>query len=174
MAEVLVTDVTTTGRRSRAAYAWTSESPNFTDFQAWVANMMGVPANDMPDVATLQMAYDESLNLALIDLATIPYQSGSPSIYALAIYNLAAAILVDIVQDVPPSTYWSDLRSKFGTTMFSFTIVTSASDQGTSKGSMAPEFMQHMMPMDLWLMQTPWGRQYLMIAGAWGAIWGIS
>jgi hypothetical protein len=161
-------------RRSRTAYAWTNEAPNFTDFQAWVQFMMGVPADAMPDVTTLQMAYDESLNLALDDLATTPYQAGSPSIYALAVYNLAAAILVDIVQDAPPSTFWSDLRNKFNVTMFSFGIINSASDQGTSKGSIVPNFVQMMGPLDLWLYQTPWGRQYMMIAGAWGAVWGLS
>lgn len=170
MAEVIVH----AARQGRAAYAWTDTAPNFTDFQAWVANMMGVPADAMPDVATLQMAYDESLNLALPDLATIPCQPGTPSIYALAVYNLAASILVDIVQDVPPSTFWSDLRNRFNVTMFSFAIVTGAADQGTSKSSIVPNFIQSMGPMDLWMMQTPWGRQYMMIAGAWGSIWGIS
>jgi hypothetical protein len=161
-------------RRPRAAFAWTQESPNFVDFQSWVQYMMGVPADAMPDVATLEMAYDESLNLALDDLATIPHAAGSPSIYALAVYNLGGAILVDIVQDVPPSTFWADLRNKFNTTMFSFSILTSAGDQGTSKGSIVPNFVQGMGPLDMWLYQTPWGRQYMMIAGAWGAIWGIS
>jgi hypothetical protein len=136
--------------------------------------MMGVPASDMPDVPTLEMAYDESLNLALDDLATIPNQPGSPSLYALAVYNLAGAILVDIVQDTPPSTFWSDLRNKFNVAMFSFSIVTGAGDQGTSKSAMVPLFVQGMGPLDMWMYQTPWGRQYMMIAGAWGAIWGIS
>lgn len=160
--------------RPRTAYQWTSESPNFTDFQAWVQFMMGVPAGDMPDVATLQMAFDESLNLALDDLQTIPFVAGSPSLYALAVYNLAAAILVDIVQDVPPSTFWQDLRNKFNVTMFSFSIMTGAADQGTSKSAIVPNFVQGMGPLDLWMYQTPWGRQYMMIAGAWGSIWGIS
>jgi hypothetical protein len=161
-------------RTGRSVYAWTSEAPNFTDFQAWVQYMMGVPAENMPDDATLEMAYDESLNLALDDLATIPYTPGSPSLYALAVYNLAGAILVDIVQDSDGSTFWSDLRSKFNVTMFSFGIINSASDQGTSKGSIVPNFVQQMGPLDLWLYQTPWGRQYMMIAGAWGSVWGCS
>jgi hypothetical protein len=156
------------------AYAWVSESPNFVDFQTWVQYMMGVPADAMPDVITLEMAFDESLNLALPDLATIPFQPGTPSLYALAVYNLAAAILVDIAQDIPPSTYWSDLRNRFNVTNFSYSIITGSSDQGTSKSSMVPNFIQEMGPLDFWLMQTPWGRQYIMIAGAWGAIWGIS
>lgn len=161
-------------RQSRAAYQWTSSSPNFVDFQAWVANMMGVPQSAMPDVATLQMAYDESLNLALDDLATIPYQPGSPSIYALAVYNLGGAILLDIAQDAPGSTYWSDLRDKLGVNSTIFTITTGASDQGTSKTGVVPAFVNQMGPMDFWLYQTPWGRQYLILAGSWGTVWGIS
>ncbi len=160
--------------RSARAYAWTDTAPNFVDFQAWVTYMMGVPPDNMPDVITLEMAYDTSLNLALPDLATIPCQPGTPSLYALAVYNLGGAVLVDIAQDVPGSTYWQDLRQRFNTGTFSFGWSTSASDQGTSSSMGYPKFMQDMMPLDLWLMQTPWGRMYMQIAGAWGAIWGIS
>lgn len=156
------------------AYAWVSESPNFVDFQTWVQYMMGVPEANLPDVFTMEMAFDESLNLALDDLATITYQPGTPSIYALAVYNLGAAILLDIAQDPEGSTYWSDLRNRFGVTTFAYSILTGSSDQGTSKSSMVPNFVQEMGPLDFWLMQTPWGRQYIMIAGAWGTVWGIS
>lgn len=173
-------NVTLFRRRSGAgggrdpAYTWVSESPNFVDFQTWVQYMMGVPEDSMPDVITLEMAFDESLNLALDDLAYISYQQGTPSLYALAVYNLGGAILCDIAQDTPPSTFWTDLRNKFNIASFAFTIVTGSSDQGTSKTGIVPNFVQELGPLDFWLMQTPWGRQYLMIAGAWGAVWGIS
>jgi hypothetical protein len=136
--------------------------------------MMGVPAADMPDTATLQMSFDESMNIALDDLATIPYQPSTPSLYALAVYNLGAAILVDVAQDNPNSTYWQDLRQKFNTSNYAWGITSSASDQGTSTSMMMPGFINNLMPMDLWMMATPWGRMYMQIAGAWGAIWGIS
>jgi hypothetical protein len=160
--------------RSARAYAWTDEAPNFTDFQAWVTYMMGVPPDNMPDVITLEMAYDEAMNLALPDLAAIPCQPGTPSLYALAVYNLGGAVLVDIAQDAVGSTYWQDLRGRFNTSSFAFGITSSASDQGTSSSMTMPKFVQDMMPLDLWMMQTPWGRMYMMIAGAWGTVWGLT
>ena len=156
------------------AYAWASESPNYPDFTSWVASMMGVPADDMPGSDTLAMAYDTSLNIALPDLGSIPYQAGTPSLYALAVYNLGGAILVDIAQDDPDSTYWQNLRSKFNTSSYAWGVTSSASDQGTSTSMMMPGFINNMMPLDLWLMATPWGRTYMQIAGGWGAVWGLS
>jgi hypothetical protein len=133
-----------------------------------------VPPEAMPNDFTLQMAYDTALNLAYIGLATIPSQPTSPSIYAIAVYNLGGAFLVEFAQDVPPSTYWTDLRNKLGIYSASFGIITSAHDQGTSDSLYIPETIKNMTLLDLQLMKSPWGRMYLMLAGEWGSLWGIT
>jgi len=139
--------------------------PTFAGFQWFVANMAGIPASEIPDVTVLQACYDQAINLAYWGLETVPSQSTSPSIYAFAVYNLATDILVEIAWDDPngTSTYWTDLRNKLGLNSMNFGIITSATDQ-----------IKGMTLMDLQLAKTPWGRRYLMFAGQWGAIWGIT
>jgi hypothetical protein len=150
--------------------------PTFAGFQWFVANMAGIPASEIPDVTVLQACYDQAINLAYCGLETVPSQSTSPSIYAFAVYNLATDILVEIAWDDPngTSTYWTDLRNKLGLNSMNFGIITSATDQGTSESTFIPDQIKGMTLMDLQLAKTPWGRRYLMFAGQWGAIWGIT
>ena len=58
--------------------------------------------------------------------------------------------------------------------VLSYGMVTSASDQGTSAGQQIPDQIANLTLMGLDMMKTPWGRMYLMIAGQWGTLWGIS
>ena len=152
--------------------------PTFAGFQWFVANMMGVPATEIPDVSVLQACYDQAVNLAYWGLQCVPSQPTSPSIYAYAVYNLGADFLVETAWDdpnaQPPSTYWTDLRTKLGLNSSSYGIINSAADQGTSESSYIPDQIKGMTLMDLQLAKTPWGRKYLMYAGQWGAIWGIT
>jgi hypothetical protein len=148
--------------------------PTFSGFIAWVQTIMGVPAADMPTTTILQTTYDEALNLAYNGLQTVPSQPTSPSVYATAVYNLGGALLVEMAQDVPPSTYWNDLRKKLNINAFSFGIISSASDQGTSETLTLPAQVQGMTLFDLQLAKSPWGRTYLMLAGSWGAIWDMT
>ena|ERR1700751_816831 len=152
--------------------------PTFAGFQWFVANMMGVPANEIPDVTVLQACYDQAVNLAYWGLASVPSQPTSPSIYAFAVYNLGADILVETAWDdpnaQPPSTYWSDLQTSLNLNSFNFGIITSAADQGSSSSTYVPDQIKGMTLMNLQLAKTPWGRRYLMFAGQWGAIWDIT
>jgi hypothetical protein len=140
----------------------------------WLPMVMGVPAADMPDATTLQSAYDTSLNLALPELQLVPSQPTSPTVYAIAVYNLGGDVLAETAQDIVPSTYWNDLRKNLGVNDWSFGIINSASDQGTSQGMQLPDYVNGLTMFDLQLSKTPWGRRYLQIAGEWGAVWGLS
>jgi hypothetical protein len=61
-----------------------------------------------------------------------------------------------------------------GLNSFAFGMITSAADQGTAESMYIPEAIKGMTLMDLQLAKSPWGRKYLMIAGQWGSIWGIT
>jgi hypothetical protein len=155
--------------------SWSGDSdPNYPDFVLWVQNVMGVPPANMPDDTTLQWAYDMGLNLALPELQTIPCQPTSPSIYAAAVYNLGGDRLVHMAQDTPPSTYWSDLRKKFGVGTFSPGFTTGAADQGTSQSMTILNQVQDFTMFDLALSKTPWGLAYIEIVSSWGTYWNIS
>lgn len=152
-------------------------APTFAGFQWFVANIMAVPDSSMPDDSWLQVAYDQAINLCYWALATVPSQPTTPSIYAFAVYNLGCAFLLQFAQDDPDNpenTYWADLRQKLGLNSMNLGIITSAADQGTSESTFIPDQIKGMTLMDLQLAKSPWGMQYLMIAGEWGSIWGIT
>ena len=152
--------------------------PTFAGFQWFVQTIMGVPGANMPPNDWLQVAYDQAVNLTYWALATVPSQQTSPSIYAFAVYNLGCAILCEYAQDdqttSPPQTYWENLGNTLGLNSMNFGLITSAADQGTSESTYIPEQIKGMTLMDLQLAKTPWGRKYLMFAGQWGSIWGIT
>jgi hypothetical protein len=150
--------------------------PTFAGFQWFVATIMGVPSGSMPPNDWLQIAYDEAINLTYYALASVPSQPTTPSIYAFAVYNLGCAFLLEYAQDDPTTgdTFWSTLRNKLGIDSFLSGLITSAADQGTAESTYIPEQIKGMTLMDLQLAKSPWGRKYLMIAGQWGSIWGIT
>ena len=152
--------------------------PTFAGFQWFVQTIMGVPGASMPSNDWLQVAYDEALNLTYWALDTVPSQPTTPSIYAFAVYNLGCALLLEFAQDdvttQPPQTFWTNLRSSLGLNSMNFGMITSASDQGTAESMYIPDAIKGMTLMDLQLAKSPWGRKYLMIAGQWGSIWGIT
>jgi hypothetical protein len=148
--------------------------PTFEGFQAWVSAVMAVPNEAMPDVSTLQVAYDQSLNLAYIGLQGVPSQSTSLSVYAQAVYNLGGAMLLEFAMDNPNSTFWQDLRNKLGINSFTPGLVNQAHDQGTGEGMYILPIFSGLTMFGLQLLKSPWGRTYLMIAGEWGPLWGIT
>jgi hypothetical protein len=153
---------------------FTSTDPNITDFETFVSDVMQVPPASMPSAWAMQWCFDNALNITLDDLQTIASQPTTPTIFCQAVYNLGGAFLCDFAQDDPPQTYWTDLRKNLGINSFSPGVIQSASDQGTSSSLMIPDFMKGLTLMDMQLLKTPWGRAYLMIAQAWGSVWGIT
>jgi hypothetical protein len=172
----------------------TAPDPTVEGFTNWVYAVMGAPQSVLPvDSPYLQMAYDEALNLTYAGLQAVPNLSvlppppaappnQSPSIYAIALYNLGGHILVTIATDDPDAapppdnaaTFWADLREKLGMNVMSYGFVSSASDQGTSASQQIPSQIADMTLMGLDLLKTPWGRRYMQIVGQWGTLWGIS
>lgn len=153
--------------------------PTFEGFQWFVQYMMGVPTDAMPDQPYLQIGYDQAINLAYYMLEFVPSQPTTPSIYAFAVYNLGAAILLNYALDnpdasPPDNTFWSDLREALGLNSATMGIITAAADQGTSDSLYIPDTIKNMTLMDLQLAKSPWGLQYLSIVGQWGTIWGLT
>lgn len=130
---------------------------------------MAVPVNALPDDSPfLSYAYDVALATVNPALATVP------PIYMLAVYNLGGDLLVNWAQDVPPSTYWRDLREKFAIYAFAPGVVSSSSDNGTSTSLLNPDQMKDFTLAALQNLKTPWGRQYLAWAQSYGPLWGLS
>jgi hypothetical protein len=170
----------------------TAPDPTLEGFTNWVYGVMGVPQSVLPTNSIyLQWAYDEATNLTYTGLDAVPNTAPpdpvtgfprSPSIYAIAIYNLGGHVLVTIAGDDPAAvappdnapTFWSDLRTTLNMNVMSLGLITSASDQGTSAGQQIPSQIADLTLMGLDLLKTPWGRRYLQIVGQWGTLWGLS
>lgn len=160
-------------------YGLPDGNPTFAGFQWFVANSMGVPPDAMPDDSYLTAAYNQAVNIAYWALAGVPYVSGTPNLYAIAVYNLGCAMLLWGAQDNPDApppynTFWNDLRTKLGIYTATYGMVNSAADQGTSESMYIPDVIKGMTLLNLQLMKSPWGQMYLMIAGEWGTLWGLT
>lgn len=144
-------------------------TPTQAGFLAWVRSRMGVPTAALPD-DSLFIGYAYDVAVALVN----PALAAVPPIYMLAVYNLAGDNLVNFAPDETGSTYWSDLRTGYGTFAFAPGVVTSAGDQGTSSGLLNPEQMKEFTLANLQNLKTPYGRQYLAFAQAYGTLWGLT
>lgn len=144
-------------------------TPTQAGFLQWVRDFMGVPVEALPDDSIfIPFAYD-------LALATVnPALAAVPPIYVLSVYNLGGDFLVNWCQDVPPSTYWTDLRASFAIFAFAPGVVTSSSDNGTSTSLLNPEQMKDFTLANLQNLKTPYGRQYLAWAQSYGSLWGLT
>ena len=77
-----------------------SATPNVADFATWVTNVMRVPAAYLPAGSPyLGYALNQALAVANLDLACLPTVPGAYTLYDLACYNLAGALLAEYAPD---------------------------------------------------------------------------
>ena len=151
--------------------------PTLAGFLSFVRNVMAIPRTALPDSApVIGMAYNVALTIVNEALQVVGSASPAyPTIYALAVYNLAGDALVNYAQDVTGSTYFADLRKSLNIGGFVSGVINSSSDEGTSQSLVTPEAMQGLTFANLQQMKTPWGRTYLGFAQSYGpTVWGIS
>lgn len=169
-----------------------TDDPTYPGFVSFLTNVVGVPADQIPSAITpnpppdppivypydaVRFSYDFSLNMTYWWLLAVPSQPTSPSIYAVAVYNLGADTLINYAADIPDSTdptYWSDLRGTFGINSFTGGVINFSSDQSTSEGIAVSDFLKSLTLADLQNLKTPWGRNYLALAQNIGTLWGIT
>ena len=148
--------------------------PGFTDF---ITNVMGITTGQLdPASPTIPLAFNVAMNLVNVAIQGLTNANlALPSLYAYAVYNLAGDRLVNLAQDIAPSTFFADLRKSLGLTSFVSGIIQSTSDEGTSESMLVPDAFKNLTIGDLQLLRTPWGRNYLAIAQDYGSsVWGLS
>jgi hypothetical protein len=164
--------------------------PTLGGFVEFVTNVIQPPAPFDPTTSVfVTLAYDFAIQWVDRQLRVAPGIPGSPSIYAIAVYNLAADFLINIAQDQPsdpvvPNSgtgtnpnglqYWAFLRSRYNILSFTAGVVQTTSDEGTSAGYLVPEQFSQFSVADLQALKTPFGRAYLGIAQSFGSVWGLS
>ena len=157
--------------------------PSLGGFITFVQNVMGIPASsgfDPTSAPQVTWAYDYAIQFVNPHLQNVPGVIGAWDMYSFAVYNLAADFLINIAPDPNPSViyqndlpYWTWLRKMYGVLNFVPGVVSSSSDEGTSTSFDVPEQLKNLTLSNLQNLKTPYGRQYLGIAGSWGSQWGL-
>ena len=129
------------------------------------------PSANLPDgspsiVMSLQIA---------VDIVNPVVECASPTLYTLAVYNLATDRLINYGQDVEGQKFFANLRTKFKIDEPAVGIVSASSNESTSTTLLNPEQLKHLTLADLQTLKTPYGRRYMGIAQGYGQeTWGLS
>jgi hypothetical protein len=160
----------------------TGVPPTIGGFITFVQNVLQPPASFNPTTSPyVTYAYDFAIQFCNPFLQCVPGLQYAWTMYALAVYNLAADTLINFAQDQPGDpifkenqTYWTWLRAQYGVFNFVAGVVQSTGDEGTNSSYQIPKQFENYTIANLQNLKTPYGRQYLAIAGSWGSLWGIS
>ena len=145
-------------------------TPTLAGYTTFIRSIMGVNTTVLPDDSIyIPTSYEISL-----DIVNLYLQLAQPALFTQAVYNLAGDYLVNITQDISPSTYWADLRSTLQVNSFVPGVINATNDEDTSAAMLTPLGLQNITLGDLQNLKTPWGRQYLAIAQSVGSMWGLS
>jgi hypothetical protein len=150
--------------------------PTEAGFESFLTSVVGIPSIALPATPGYGgFAFNLALDLVNPALQVVCNANPAyPTIYALAVYNLATNNFVLYQPDQVGQTYFADLRAALNVNVPTLGIVNSTSDVSTSQGSTLPDFVKGLTLGDLQLIQTPWGRAYLALAQNYGEIWGLS
>jgi hypothetical protein len=144
--------------------------PNTTDFYTFLTGVAGIDPLALPsDAPVITYAFNVAIATADLNMAAF-----AGNLYALAVYNLGADLVINYAPDQPGRQYFLDLRQSFGINTFVPGVISSSSNSPTSQGTLNPEFMKTLTMGDLQNMKTPYGRTYLNFAMQSGTIWGVS
>lgn len=139
----------------------------------FIRNIMGVPLLALPDDAPV-IPYSLTAATGIINPLFQSVPLGSGSAFDVAAYNLAGDMLITFGNDTEGRSYFKDLRDMYNINSFQPGVTASSSNAVTSQSLLNPEFMKMFTLSDLQNLKTPFGRQYLMMAQAYGTLWGLS
>lgn len=151
--------------------------PTLAGFLIFVRDVMSIPRTALPDNSpVIGMAYNVAKTIVNETLQVVGSANPAyPTIYALAVYNLAGDALVNYAHDVNGSDYFAKLRASLNLAGFVPGVISSSSDESTSQSLVTPEAMNNLTFANLQQLKTPWGRTYLSFAQSYGpTVWGIS
>jgi hypothetical protein len=153
--------------------------PTFAGFLSFVRNVMGITDAVLPD-SSMALVYAYNVALALVNqglLGAGSWNGGQYSLYQVAVYNLGGDNLINFAPDLPNAPqyqnglpYFQYQRSVYGVNAFAAGLVESSSTESTSTSVAVSISLQNLTFADIQNSKTPWGRQYLGIAQAFGPV----
>lgn len=145
--------------------------PNRTDYLTFLRNVAGIPVSALPDSST---QIDDTLSVAQ-DIVNMTIQEAAPTIYVLAVYNLATDRLLNYAIDQTGQTYFVDIRKAWNLLDITVGVISGGTDQGTTSAIENPEQLKMLTLADLQMLKTPYGRTYLGFAQSYGTnLWGLT
>lgn len=145
-------------------------NPTLAGFLDFLRTSAGINATVLPDDSEwITYAYNAALEVVQDGFIGI-----APTLYTLAVYNLATDNLINWTPDQAGQTFFANARTSYGLGTFVPGIIVSASDEGTSASLYTPDFFSGLTIANLQSLKTPWGLQYLAFAQSWGNVWGLS
>jgi hypothetical protein len=133
-----------------------------------------------PTSPVIPISYQIALSIVNRALAVVPNVTqgitpAAPSIYALAVYNLAGSNLINFAQDQNGKCFFTDMRKELNINGFASGVVSAASDEATSVSLVVQEAAKNFTLANLQQLKTPYGRQYLAYAQSYGpTTWGLT
>lgn len=150
----------------------TPNTPNLADFRTFLATTVQIPAVALPAGSPWPgYAFDQAMAWIL----TPPNPPGI--LYALAAYNGATHILIEITPDQTGSKYFANACGAAGYGLITPPIgmIATAGDESTSQSVEVPEFAKGLQFQDLQMMKTPYGRRFLAWQQSYGpTVWGVT
>lgn len=144
--------------------------PTLTGFTQFVRGVMGITTEECPDNSpALASSFAIAMEIVNESIALV-----TPLLYQQAVYNLAGDNLINFAPDQENSNFFSELRKKWSIGNFAAGVVQSVTDEGTSTELLVQEAAKNFTLANLQNLKTPYGRQYLYIAQAYGPSVGIS
>jgi hypothetical protein len=158
-------------------------TPTLAGFLAFLANVVQIPSAALPtDSPVPGYAFNFALTTVnpALQIACGPTPNAW-SAYTVAVYNLAADILINWAQDPQDEPayknelqYFAWLRDSYGINQFVAGVIQSSSDEGTSQSMVVPDQFKGLTIGQLTNLRTPYGRQFLSISQSFGTLWGLS
>lgn len=163
--------------------------PTLAGYLEFLRDVVGITVANLPDNSPfIEASYDIALQTVNTSLATLVLPKSSkalPTMYALAVYNLATDRLINFAPDQPnadpmpgsnpPQKFFAYARKEYNVYGFVSGAVQSTNDNGTGGSFVVPEQLNQLTLADLQNLKTPWGRAYLGIAQSYGpSIWGVT
>ncbi len=155
--------------------------PTPAGFMWFIRTIMKISTTYLPDSAgVIEFVYALALQTVNLALQCVPNPTPTaPNTYAIAVYNLAADLLLNLAQDEDGApvyktidgrtyTYFEYVRHTLNLGGFTPGVIQSTNDLTTGGSYVVPEAFQHLTIGDLSNLKTPYGRMYLSIAQDYG------
>lgn len=144
--------------------------PTLVGYNAYIRDVVKIPEAALPiDDPVIEWSYNYAINATLELIGTIPCVPDE-WLYSSAVYNFATHMLMVWAQDQPNNDFFAKIQRQYNLHSLVAGAVEAAKDESTSTQLKLPKFFDGLTFMQLDLMKTPWGRQYLEIAQSVGSL----